>query len=325
MQALSPSQPRVISIENSHSWLKRHDDEGTLVIQAGWRNNPSRNAHRDDENPLVVYPDKSVRWYGAIACMGAHESALTHRKDSTAKHALGALLRPSDDGRDLVVVTSHWDSATATRIAQSLQGPISITRNGYQIRSRVIQAVPVREGMGTYWLLRRERQLKPGLTLIFEFGFGTCEWWMVDESGRSLNGDAIDSLAVFQLCNAIAQDSDVQHALKSSSDSEQAINISLVSAALRGGSLGKLNPLQWENIKRRYVRQWTQSVQGHILKNHAADTQAVSNIVFTGGGAELLKDWAKAIAIIPSQPQTASVRGAYHRHMATTKGATHAA
>jgi len=50
---------RLVSFENSNSWLKRFDDEGVLVVQAGYKLNPNavEQRNRDQQNPIVVVAD----------------------------------------------------------------------------------------------------------------------------------------------------------------------------------------------------------------------------------------------------------------------------
>ena len=65
--------PRLVSFENSNSWLKRHDDEGTLIIQAGYTETINMMAKGNDENPIVI-SRSTKRWYGSKACLDDHQS-----------------------------------------------------------------------------------------------------------------------------------------------------------------------------------------------------------------------------------------------------------
>ena len=58
----SAKHTRLVSFENSNSFLKRHDSEGSLVIAAGHRENPGVHAHSDDENPILILEGQRPRW-----------------------------------------------------------------------------------------------------------------------------------------------------------------------------------------------------------------------------------------------------------------------
>ena len=109
IKRLAAKHTRLVSFENSNSWIKRHDAEGTLLIQAGYRENPNSNSFTDDENPIVIISGARPRWYGEMACQGAHTKLHGRNKVETAREAFAATLRPTDDGRDLIVIASHWD------------------------------------------------------------------------------------------------------------------------------------------------------------------------------------------------------------------------
>ncbi|NET38999.1 MAG: hypothetical protein F6K19_44670 [Cyanothece sp. SIO1E1] len=300
---------KLVSFENSHSWLKRHCQDGTLLIQAGYRPNPTGRFYRDDENPLVINGTEN-RWYGSRACQGEHVNPLYARKESTARENFAACLRQSDDNKSLAVVVSHWDEDTAQGIGNALIGDYSITRNGHQINCTVVEAFPMLEGMGTYHLVRP--RLSTGSTLLFELGQGTSEEWLIDKAGFP-EGNVTEQLSVGTLVKRIAEDQTVRGQLLSLG--EQGVNLSLVTQALRTNELGSLHPEQWELIKNKYVAQWYEEVKAYVLKKHGNALQTVKNVVFSGGGAALLKD-RLSFAIIPDQPETASVRGAYEYQLA---------
>ena len=141
---------RLVSFENSNSFLKRHDSEGSLVIAAGHRENPSVHAHSDDENPIVILEGQRPRWYGARVCQGDHVSNSHRSKIETARESFAACLRPSDDGRDLIVIASHWDKPALEALKVALQGQYKVIRNGVKIQCAVTQVIPTMEGLGSY-------------------------------------------------------------------------------------------------------------------------------------------------------------------------------
>ena len=299
---------RLVSFEPSHSWLKRCDSEGLLVIQGGYKMNPQGRFKKDDENPHVIFDGQS-RHYGSTACLGGHESALNQRKELNARQAFAACMRPSDDRKDLIVVVSHWNEDLAKSISDSLKGRYRVMRNGVEISCNVKEVVSQLEDEGTYQLLKP--QLKPGRTLLIGSGQGTSQEWIIEPDGF-IGGVATENLAVSQLVKTIANDQVIRgHALKLG---EQQVNLDAITQALRTGEYGSMPNEHWEAIKDRYVGQWYETFKNYLLKTYGSDLQSISNIVFSGGGAELIRSRASKFAVIPDDAQTASVRGAYSHH-----------
>lgn len=308
--ATAATHSRLVSFEPSHSWLKRADSEGVLTIQAGYRLNPTGRNRTDDENPLVLV-DGQKRLYGAIACQGPHESPLSQRKEANPRMGFAACLRPTDDGKDLIVIVSHWDEAVGNQIAHALKGQYSVTRNGHQINCTVVDAIAQLEDQGTYQLMKP--YLKPGKTLLIGSGHGTSQEWFVEEDGY-FRGESTENLAVMKLANMISGDQNVRSAALRLG--EQSVNPDLIAQALRTGVFGSLPTEHWEAIRDKYVAQWYDSFKNYLLKNHGPELQSTANIVFSGGGAELLRSRVGKFALIPEDAQTASVRGAYKHHSA---------
>lgn len=299
---------RLVSYEPSHSWLKRTDELGTQVIQAGYRLNPVGRFLKNDENPLVLV-DGETRWYGQEACQGAHESPLSQRKEVEPRFGFAACLRPSDHGKALTVVVSHWDEDTGNRIAQSLIGSYQVTRNGHTVQCQVVKATAQLEDQGTYQAVLP--LLKPGKTLLIGSGYGTSQEWLIGQNGF-FQGQATENLAVKNLAMAIAADPVVRDAAIRLG--EQTVNLDLVAQALKTGTFGSLDQATWSSIRSKYVAKWFEGFKGYLVKAYGTELQAVSNVVFSGGGAELIRDRVGGFAIVPGDAQTASVRGAYAHH-----------
>lgn len=302
---------RLVSFENSNSWLKRHDDAGTLVVQAGYKLNPSaiEQRSRDSENPIVVVAGQPPRMYGLKACTGNYTPMNGLSKIETARDSFTALLRPTDHERDLVVVASHWDIENLKALESALTGQYKAIVNGQEIRCNVISVVVVEEGMGSYHAVKS--QLKPGSTLVIEMGFGTCELWLVDESGNPYDGRAIDKLGISALCSELIQDVQIRSL---SQDNANAITPALISRYLADGHPSRINPDTWQKLKSQYATEHLKRLQAEIKNEWASKLQDVPNIVFTGGGAALLasiQPKLHQVFIIPDRPQTASVRGSY--------------
>lgn len=307
---------RLVSFENSNSFLKRHDSEGTLVIQAGYRLNPSDAAHSDDENPIVIIDNQRPRWYGSIACQGQHVRSFERSKVETAREAFAACLRESDHGKDLTVVTAHWDHKDFPAMKEALLGQYNVVRNGRQIQTVVTGVQVIAEGVGSFHTVKS--QLKPGQTLLLEIGFKTAEEWILDDEGRILDGRPVSQLGILNLVAAIANDPTIRSTL-STGDRSDSINLSLLSAGLQKSSIGRLSADTWQAIKTRYTLEYLKSLKGYLRSQYASQSQAMSNTILTGGGAALLTSVAPNLSeffTVPPHPQTASVRGAYSLYSA---------
>ena len=301
---------KLVSFEPSHSYLKRCDSSGVTILQGGYRINPQGRIQKNDENVLIQFEGQS-RYYGSIASLGAHESPLTQRKEENARFGFAATLKPSDDLCELIVVVSHWSEDTAKSIGESLKGNYSVMKNGNPIRCVVKQVITQLEDEGTYQLLKPH--LKPGRTLLVGSGQSTSQEWIINADGY-FTGNATENLAVSKLVKMIADDSEIRAV--SLKLGESTVNLDAVTQALKTKSYGSMHPEIWESITDRYIGQWYESFKNYLLKTYSTELQSISNIVFSGGGAELIRNRAERFAIIPQDAQTASVRGAYAHHAA---------
>jgi hypothetical protein len=309
-QTLIANHTRYVSFENSNSWLKRHDEQGTRVIQAGYRENPTDSAHSDDDNPIVISGNQK-RWYGAMACQGIHVRSFERSKIETARHSFAACLRPEDNGHDLTVIASHWNKNEFSLLEQALKGQYRVIRNGREIRCTVTHVQPILEGMGSYHAVTD--RLNPGQTFLLEIGFGTAEEWVIDENGRVIDGRPVTQLGILNLVNSIAADPTVKATL-GNGDSSLTVNLSAISAALQKPTLGRIGEANWTAIKRKHSHEFYQSLKGYLRSTYGQQLQSMDNVVLTGGGAALLASLVPDLAeffTIPDRPQTASVRGAY--------------
>jgi len=306
---------RLISFENSNSWLKRFDDEGVLIIQAGYTESINMMAKGCDQNPIVI-SGSSKRWYGSKACLADHKRIHGLDKIGTARESFAACLRPSDHGRDLIVIASHWNYCELTDLKTALTGQYKVTRNGEEIQCTVTQVLPVLEGLGSYEAVKPK--LDPGHSLLIEIGYGTAEEWLIDESGEVVDGNPVTALGVAKLVNSIASDPAVKAGLGITSNSTS-VNLSLISAALQSETLGKLSAEQWRAIKRKHVNAWFEMIQAHIATKYESQSQNLVNLILTGGGSALLQSVKPDVIeffTIPDRPQVASVIGAYNSQMA---------
>ena len=301
---------RLVSFENSNSWLKRHDDQGTLVIQAGYTETIDDVVAGNDDNPIVIV-GSGKRWYGSRACQGSHTRIHGRDKVGTARESFTACLRPSDNGRDLIVIASHYNSRELQDLKPALEGHYSVYRNGSEIKCRVIQVLPVLEGLGSYEAVKPK--LEPGNTLILEIGYGTVEGWLIDDSGDIYGGRPGTDLGVSKLVDSLSKDATVRSGLGLVSG--KSANLSTISAGLQSETLGKLSADQWKALKRKYINSWFDEIQSHISLSYESELQNVANLVLTGGGAALLKSVKPDVVeffTMPDRPQVASVIGAYN-------------
>ncbi len=307
--ASTKAHERLVSIENSNSFLKRYDDAGALVIQAGYRPNPSLNAYADDLNPIVTF-NGETRWYGSIPCEGAHVRSFEHDKIKTARAHFAAMLRASDHGKELTVVAAHWDISRFQELELALEGQYNTIVNGFNICCNVVKVIPVLEGMGSYHLVKED--LREGNTLLIEIGFATSEIWFLNSNGVVIDGRPQEQISILPLVKAIAEDPIVLKSLAASNATS--INLSLLSRALQEPVLGRLSSEQWSAIKQKYTTEFMKSLQGFIITRYGNESQSIVNTILTGGGAALLQSihpQIKQAFTIPSNPQTASVRGSY--------------
>lgn len=309
-QTTIANHTRLVSFENSNSWLKRHDEQGTRVIQAGYRENPTDSAHSDDENPIVITGNQR-RWYGAIPCRGVHVRSFERSKIETARNSFAACLRPDDHGHDLTVIASHWNRKEFGLLEQALKGQYRIIRNGREIRCNVTEVQPILEGMGSYHAVID--RLNPGQTFLLEIGFGTAEEWVIDENGLVIDGRPVTQLGILNLVNSIAADPTVKQTL-GNGDASLTVNLSAISAALQKPTLSRIGENNWGAIKRKYATEFYQSLKGYLRTTYGQQLQSMDNVVLTGGGAALLASLVPDLGeffTVPDRPQTASVRGAY--------------
>lgn len=302
---------RLVSFENSNSWLKRYDSEGVKVVQAGYKLNPNKveQRNRDEENPIVVVAGQPPRMYGVKACTGNYTPMNGLSKLETARDSFTALLRESDHERELIVIASHWDVEHIDALESALKGQYSAIVNGNPIQCKVTAVISTEEGMGSYHAVKS--QLKPGPTLVVEMGFGTCETWLVDQTGSIYDGDAIEQLGVSALCTEMGNDAQLRSL---SQDNANAVTPALISRYLADGHPSRLSPETWEKLKAQYATEHLKRLQAELKTKWGTKLQDVPNIVFTGGGAALLasvQPKLRQVFIIPEQPQTASVRGSY--------------
>jgi hypothetical protein len=313
----------LVAFDPSHSNLKIADIWGTRLIAAGWRTNPVGRIInvRDEQNPLiVVHGDGSVikRLYGETVCQQAHETALDRRKEVEARLSLAACLRPEYHNSQLVVVASHWDENVSPKLKELLIGGYHVTRNGKEIRCQVVDVIPETEGMGAFWLTKSQHN--PGNVLLIELGYGTAEFWEVASSGQIVGGDASSETSVSKLVETIANDDIIR--ATSIGNIEGGVNRDFISAALKHNIYPKLDPKIWQALRLKHEKPWVESFRNYI-KRVFGPSETIGTIVISGGGASIIqKHLPNGKFIIPSDPQTASVRGLFQRYTELAKGAS---
>ena len=312
-------QKRVIAFENSHSWIKRADEEGTMILQAGYAFNPGkatvRAINKELREDVLVFEkgqECRKRLYGKYACSNMRPETLDNAdKVETARQSFAAMLRPSDHMQELVVVASHWDADKACQICDRIKGDYSVTVNGDSIMCRVVEAIPILEGAGTWHLLKTQEGLEEGATALYELGFGTTEKRWIDEDGVVMGQDPDESLCIKALVGEIARLPHIQTAL--TRKDQQAANEAILSRALKEHNLPRLKS-SWDAVVQASVQDWVTKLFQEFMADPLASS--ATNWVLTGGGAELAKPYLADCDlldtfVIPDNAQTASVRGAY--------------
>lgn len=309
----SPADGRVrrLSFENSNGWLKRYDsDLGCRRVQAGHIENPPSMAKRTDETPVLI-TKSGKHWYGSLACERDHTASFERDKLETQRQHFTVMLHESDDGKELEVVAAHWDIDALHQVERSLLGSYSVVRNGHQINCEVVKVHAVLEGVGSWHSARPHMQ--PGKALVIEMGQRTGEEWLIDEYGEVESGRVVEKLGVLSVLRAIAAEDSVRQAL-THGESSATVNLSLLTARLSGPTLGRINQANWTAIKAKYAKEYMRTIRGYLKAEYASQTQAIQNIVLTGGGAAFLSACCPTVSeffIIPRDPQFASVCGAY--------------
>ena len=318
--AISAKHVRLVSFENSNSWLKRHDSEGTKIIQAGYLENPPQGTIGTESSPVVLLTPGDRRWYGVTACRDLNH-VRTHglSKIDTARASFAACLRPSDDQKDLIVIASHWESAGFPALQKALMGAYRVFVNGHEINCKVIKVIPILEGLGSYHSAKS--RLQPGESLLIELGYGTAESWLLDEDGQQFGApSAIDSLGVYSVIREMQNDSLIRSL---AADGSAEVCSSLLSRALQSDRCGRLDPQAWAGMKGKYSANYLNRLIAHLRTKFSSQTQTLVNVIVTGGGAAFLLEQQPKFGqafIVPEHPQTASVRGAYLMHEAIANG-----
>ena len=307
---VTPVATRTIAYEPSNSWLKRHDAEGTIVVQAAWAS-VGRTRIPQKEGNVIVETKDYRRVYGpqALSVSGYTTPDLSD-KSKTARETFTACLRPSDDGQRLSVVISHWDEVKGHEIVDSLLGSYEATINGRPVSCEVINVRFILEGTGTYHQLLACGEIEAGPTLLCELGHGTSEIWVLRD-GQTPLGSANEDLGVRKVVNEIGSHPQL---LALTGTRSRGFSQALLVASLRSGQSpsGRLSQEVWESILFPAVDTYWERVKNYVLNHYADDLQSVSNVVFCGGGAELLGDRIGEPFTRPVEAQTSSVRGAYH-------------
>jgi hypothetical protein len=314
-------QVKLLAFDGSNGCNKRYDLEtGVLIIVAGYRESPGPNVFADNENPVVATKGQNPRWYGANACLGAHTPVFGSNKIEAARASFAACLQPSDHGKNIKVVASHWETAGFDQLKTALLGKYSIVRNGEQIDCTVVEVGTILEGLGAYEIVKPK--LKEGSTILLELGFGTAEVFLFSAQGKPLNMQVVDKLGVSTLVNDLAKDASVRSALLA--DGSGTPNRSFISQHLPEPTMGRIGSDNWAALKAKYGKKYLAKIAAFLRADWADEMQITVNVVLTGGGAALIQSVLPDQAarfIIPDQAHSASVRGAYALALAKAKGA----
>lgn len=318
------SKVEIVAFENSHSWVKRCDRYGTLTLQAGFVYNPPTGAaktlirkHKADgtRDDVLVWEkgqEARKRFYGEYACLNMKPERLDKvDKVDTARQSFAAMLRPSDDGKELVVVAAHWDEDKANEMGKRLMGQYSVTVNGDEINCEVVHVIPIQEGKGTWYKLHHDGVITTGNTLLYELGFGTTEKRLIPMDGMVLGHEPDESLSIKDLVSDIGRIPLIETAITRLQ--QQKSSQTILSRALRTHQLERLKS-NWDDVVKASVVDWVKKLVNEVMNDDLAS--GAENWVLTGGGAELAKPYLEAAGvadnfIIPDDAQTASVRGAY--------------
>lgn len=323
-------EPKLISIEISNSQGKRYGegDKDPLIVHSAWTHTIDRvsRGKGTQSSPQIQTNDGESVWFGETTALGDHQSIATLGKDKSeiAKFLMMPLLLPSDNGGahdgHLRIVMSHhsyFDPTVKQRIESQILGRHQFTRNGQSVDVTVDAVDLVPEGVGAYWLASELGQLKPGYSLTIEIGYRTTEVWLVDDAGEPIKGEPIQ-FGVFNLASAIASDDEVRIALLGTTDTPKQVKDSQIAISLKQGKIAKIDAAKWEAIKDRHLNRWKDDVIGMVFSQHESSLSQAEQILFSGGGAMLLRERllrANPNFWVDSDAQTASVRGSYYHFL----------
>ncbi|MCY6492111.1 ParM/StbA family protein [Leptolyngbya sp. GGD] len=324
------TQPKLISIEISNSQGKRYGegDREPLIVHSAWTHTVDRvsRGKGTQSSPQIQTQDDGLVWFGEIPALGEHQSIATLGKDKSeiARFLLYPLLREDDNGGahdgHLRIVMSHhsyFDPEIQRRIEKQTLGRHQFTRNGRDIDVIVDSVDLVPEGVGAYWLASELGQLNSGYSLTIEIGYRTTEVWLVNDAGEPIKGEPIQ-FGVFNLASAIASDDEVRSALLGTTDTPKQVRDSQIAIALKQGKIAKLDSQQWDLIKTRHLERWKDDVIGMVFAQHESSLAQAEQILFSGGGAALLRERlrrANPNFWVDGDAQTASVRGSYYHFL----------
>ncbi|MEM9214701.1 MAG: hypothetical protein AAGD25_10175 [Cyanobacteria bacterium P01_F01_bin.150] len=302
-----PTPPIVKVVDAGHGEIKVWDNHGLMIIQNGYVTNPDRGMlrARNAGNHSVVTKDYR-RLYGDVACSSS-KAILAVNADKAANPVdmLLPTLRPEDDGQDIILGWFHWDEDELAPIQERLLGQHQATVDGHDITVNVTDFYGFAEGMGTWHLINDD--LSDGDTLLYVLGFGTTEKRVIRSDGSYFGPDPDRSLTVSDLVKAIASDPFVASKLSNRPDVPP--SEALIAAGLRKDSIGSISAEHWAIVKQKYIAPWYEQVQEALISDEYI--QRVNNRVLTGGGAALIAPYASEFAVVPTDPGTACVRGAY--------------
>ncbi len=321
--------PKLISIEISNSQGKRYGegDQAALMVHSAWTHTVDRvsRGKGTHSSPQIVTSKGDLVWFGETCVLGEHQSIATQAKDKSeiAGFLLQPLLLPVDsggahNGRLHVVMSHHsyFDPAIQAKIEQQVLGRHHFYRNGAEINVIVDAVSLVPEGVGAYWLASELGKLKSGYTLTIEIGYRTTEVWLVNEAGEPVKGEPMQC-GVFNLASAIAADDDVRRTLLGTSNTPKQVNDSQIALALKHGSIAKIPPDHWQVIQARHLSRWKEDIIGRVFSQHEASLAQAEQILFSGGGAMLLRDRLTGSPNfwVDEEAHTASVRGSYYHFL----------
>lgn len=286
-----------LSLDIGNSTIIGATEQGTRIIRslvAIQKNDDSRSFGSEDTPVITI---QGVRYrIGADNLELKHHSLAEGAKESYGLLALATVVPAAVDR--LHVLVSHYDLNTAHSIAKDLTGTLEFVLDrglgpkGYRFPCT---AEAVTEGEGAFALVRD--RLKPGSTVVVEIGLGTVEILPFSSQGRQLDYKSYD-FGVKWIIDRLIETA--PKTLK---------NRALIESYIEQGTEIPGWPGFPEQLN-MYVRTWFSDLRAKI---HEHCTDSVGNLVFSGGGAALVRRElpnSEHLILFPENPRTASAVGA---------------
>ncbi|MFY7883463.1 MAG: ParM/StbA family protein [Dolichospermum sp.] len=213
----------------------------------------------------------------------------------------------------IVSLPERRDLEAVNNLKHSFIGEHRYKRNGEEIRLNIKDVKIEQEGIGTFWMAKKENLIVPNsLTGIIDLGGKTCNLLLLDENGDILD-DASGSLktgGTYHLASLIASDPRLIRALKGDSIK---LDILMDCLAMNSRIIGT-SGVSFEEYYNDYLMQWLGGILADVKTKWQRHFHRIGRILLTGGSSNLIKNLIAndPTFAVPSNPQFSNVVGLVH-------------